>query len=227
MAPNSSKPRYPEAESTYYLGLPLRIHTMIWLLCRMSFVSHTSSQIDLVDGPITIALDWDITANSLGVSEVSHLSKMWNNVIHGSTTASNPFYPWQVFPCCKWLARDEGDGLISRQLYETVSLRREVTQSESGVQFRRFSWNYKSRIFHSCLRHEGGWGVLPALNVRTCWMSRWEKYFMASILWHTQSYLFIFIWIESSWNCTIWTSNKRNAGTDAKVYLQVKYCPCD
>ncbi|KAL7853335.1 hypothetical protein AOLI_G00201790 [Acnodon oligacanthus] len=29
----------------------------------------------------------------------------------------------QVFPCCRWLDEDEGDGLVERELYEMVSLR--------------------------------------------------------------------------------------------------------
>uniref|UniRef100_H2ZAW6 PLAT domain-containing protein n=1 Tax=Ciona savignyi TaxID=51511 RepID=H2ZAW6_CIOSA len=60
----------------------------------------------------------------------------------------------QVFSCRKWLATDEGDGLISRQLYESKSLRKQVVQ-------------------------------------------------------------------KSAWNCLIWTSDVRNAGTDANVFIQV------
>ncbi|XP_077976546.1 lipoxygenase homology domain-containing protein 1-like isoform X1 [Styela clava] len=60
----------------------------------------------------------------------------------------------QVFPCSKWFATDEGDGLISRELYESKSLRKQIVQ-------------------------------------------------------------------KSAWNCVIWTTDKRSAGTDAKVFLQV------
>nr|CAB3263471.1 lipoxygenase homology domain-containing protein 1-like [Phallusia mammillata] len=60
----------------------------------------------------------------------------------------------QVFSCRKWFASDEGDGLITRELYESKSLRKQVQQ-------------------------------------------------------------------KTAWNCVIFTSDVRNAGTDAKVFIQV------
>ena len=36
----------------------------------------------------------------------------------------------QVFPCKKWLSRDEGDGLIQRTLYENTSLRKKGDKSK-------------------------------------------------------------------------------------------------
>jgi len=42
---------------------------------------------------------------------------------------SDAAVPTQVFPCRKWFADDEGDGLISRILYESKSERKQVVQS--------------------------------------------------------------------------------------------------
>ena len=36
----------------------------------------------------------------------------------------------QVFPCKKWLSRDEGDGLIQRTLYENTALRKKGDKSK-------------------------------------------------------------------------------------------------
>lgn len=36
----------------------------------------------------------------------------------------------QVFPCRRWLDEDEGDGLVERELYEMVSLRKCKEKSE-------------------------------------------------------------------------------------------------
>lgn len=36
----------------------------------------------------------------------------------------------QTFPCAKWLDEDEGDGLIEREIYEMVSLRKKRQKSE-------------------------------------------------------------------------------------------------
>lgn len=36
----------------------------------------------------------------------------------------------QVFPCRRWLDEDDGDGLVERELYEMVSLRKCKLKSE-------------------------------------------------------------------------------------------------
>lgn len=36
----------------------------------------------------------------------------------------------QVFPCRRWLDEDDGDGLVERELYEMVSLRKRKLKSE-------------------------------------------------------------------------------------------------
>lgn len=41
----------------------------------------------------------------------------------------------QVFPCNKWLATDEGDGLIQRTLYEQKGLRKKREKSGFGFAF--------------------------------------------------------------------------------------------
>lgn len=39
----------------------------------------------------------------------------------------------QVFPCRRWLDEDDGDGLVERELYEMVSLRKRKLKSEIFV----------------------------------------------------------------------------------------------
>lgn len=39
----------------------------------------------------------------------------------------------QVFPCDKWLALDEGEGLLEYTLYESMSLRKKGEKSEYHI----------------------------------------------------------------------------------------------